>query len=388
MRNLIQSIPVRIRLLGIFSVICLLFTGMILIGEGQIKKGLYDQQMAERWSKEGDAAQVSAFFSEDAVEDVNYFRGIEQSVDKALQEASIVAENENARLWIDAVSQSGKVVLSSERAFVELNALGVSGEFFQFHPQKIVFGSLFRQDSMMQDGIVIDEETAWQLFGSSDVAGMQVMIGQVPHYITGVIERAEGRLEEAAGLEKSVCYLSLDSLQNYGRTTGGFTYEIVMPNPIKNFAFSAMQTAVGKENEEVVLVENSTRFELLPLFGVIRDFGIRSMSFKEVVYPYWENIARGQEDILALLLLVKCFLLILPCIFVITVIIYLWKNRTWHLKQGIQWMQDKIYEAGSKRGAKKKKSYKNAETQKQDESESVGIDSLEETTIEQEEEIT
>ena len=58
------------------------------------------------------------------------------------------------------------------------------------------------------------------------------------------------------------------------------------------------------------------------------------------------------------------------------------------MKQGIQWMQDKIYEAGSKRGAKKKKSYKNAETQKQDESESVGIDSLEETTIEQEEEIT
>ena len=381
MKKLIQNIPVRICLLGLFSVICLLFTGVILIGEMQIKKEAYDQQMAERWSKDGDVAQISAFFSKDAVEDATYFRGIEQSVEKALQEASIVAEKETARLWIDAVSQSGKVVLSSERASVELNALGVNGEFFQFHPQKIVSGALFRQDSMMQDGVVIDEETAWQLFGSSDVAGMQIMIGQVPHFITGVIERAEGRLEEAAGLEKSICYLSLESLQKYGRTTSGFAYEIVMPNPIKNFAFSIMQTAVGKENEEVVLVENSTRFDLLPLFGVIQDFGIRSMSFKEVIYPYWENIARGQEDILALLLLLKCFLLVLPCIFVLAVIIYLWKHRTWHLSQGIAWIQDKTYEAGSKRVRKKSQK----KTEKTDEIKIIEIEELEEIKVEKEE---
>ena len=287
MKKLIHNLPMKIWVMGLFSVICLLFTGIILICEQHIQKELYDQQMAERWSKEGDAAQISAFFAEDAVEDESYFIGIEQSVDKALQTASIVNENENARLWIDAISQNGKVVLGSERAYVELNALGVSGEFFQFHPQKIISGSLFREDSMMQDGVVIDEETAWQLFGSSDVAGMQIMIGQVPHYITGVIERPEGRLEAAAGLGKSVCYLSLDSLKNYGTVTGGFTYEIVMPNPIKGFALSTMQTAVGTENEEVVLVENSTRFDVLSLFQIIQDFGIRSMSFKWIVYPYW-----------------------------------------------------------------------------------------------------
>ena len=386
MKNLIQNIPVKIRLLGLFSVICLLFMGIIWLCEGQMKKELYDQQMAERWSKEGNAAQISAFFSEDAVENVDYFRGIEQSVDKALQEASIVNENENARLWIDAVSKSGKIVLSSERGLVELNALGVSGEFFQFHPQKIVTGSLFRPDSMMQDGVVIDEETAWQLFGSSNVAGMQVMIGQVPHLVTGVIERAEGRLETAAGLEKSICYLSLESLQNYGRTTGGFTYEIVMPNPVKNFAFNTMQTAVGKENEAVVLIENSTRFDLLPLLQVIQDFGIRSMSFKEVIYPYWENIARGQEDILALLLLLKCLLLTIPCIFAAAIIIYLWKNRTWHLKQGIDWIQDKIYEVGSKRVQKKEDSHK--KVQKQEEIENIDMVQLKETKTVKEEEIT
>ena len=328
---------------------------MIFICEHHMKSSLYDQQMAQRWSAEGEAAQISAFYSEDGAEDETYFKGIGQSVEKALQTASIVNENENARLWIDAVSKNGKVTLTTPRENIEVNALGVSGEFFQFHPQKLLYGSLFSQDSMMQDGIVIDEDIAWQLFGSSNVAGMQVMIGQVPHYITGVIERAGGRLERAAGLEKPVCYMSLESLQKYGKVNGGFTYEIVMPNPIKNFAYTTIQTAIGAENENVILIENSTRFDLLPLFGIIRDFGIRSMSFKDVVYPYWENIARGREDILALLLLIKCFLFILPSIFVISTIIYLWKNRTWHVKQGIVWIQDKIYEAGTRRVQKKEK---------------------------------
>ena len=325
-----------------------------MICENQIQKELYEQQMAKRWAKEGNASQISVFFAADAVEDENYFRGIEQSVEKALKEASIVNEKENARLWIDAVSKSGKVILKSERASVELTAWGVSGEFFQFHPQKLVFGSLFREDSMMQDGVVIDEETAWQLFGSSDVAGMQVMIGQVPHFITGVIKRPEGRFESAAGLDKPVCYLSLDSLQNYGTVTGSFTYEVVMPNPIKRFALSTMQTIVGKDREDVVLVENSNRYGILSLLQVIQNFGIRSMSFQGVVFPYWENIARGQEDILALLLLIKGILLILPCTFVVFVIHYLWKRRTWHFRDGVHWMQDKIYENGTRRVKKKK----------------------------------
>lgn len=353
MKNLIQNIPVKLRILGFAGVLCLILTGILLLAEQSMQKNLYDQQMAERWSNEGDASQISAFFAQDAVEDVNYFRGIEQNIDNALQQASIVNENENARLWIDAVSRSGKVTLSSERAKVELKALGVSGEFFQFHPQKIVTGALFREDSMMKDGVVIDEETAWQLFGSSDVAGMQIMIGQVPHYITGVVERPLGRLYEAAGLEKSVCYLSMESLESYGSVNGGFTYEIVMPNPIKGFALSALQTAVGTENENVIVKENSTRYQILPLLKVIQQFGTRSMSLGGIVYPYWENIARGYEDILVLILLVKILLLIVPVIFLITVIIYFWKKKTWTMKDGVTWIQDKIYEAGTKRVQKK-----------------------------------
>ena len=353
MKNFIENISKKWVIWGLISVLCLSFLGLLFLIEGVMQKKLYDQQMAERWSREGNAAQISAFYSKEEVEDATYFKGIQQSVDKALQQASITAENENARLWIDAISRSGKVTLRSERATVEINAMGVSGEFFQFHPQKILSGSLFHQDSMMQDGVVIDKETAWQLFGSSNVAGMQIMIGQVPHFVTGVIERPTGRLAKAAGLEKPICYLSLESMENYGMAIGGFTYEIVLPNPIKNFALSTMQTAVGVDNENVVLIENSSRFHVLPLLNVMKQFGIRSMSFREISYPYWENVARGYEDIFAVFLGMKLLFLIEIVAFLLAVVVTCWKRKTWTLGQGIHKMQDALYEVSAKRAQKR-----------------------------------
>lgn len=353
MKNFIKNIPEKARVLFFFSMICLLLTGLIFIGEKQMQKRLYEQQMSDRWSKDGKSSQISVFFGENAVESVDYFKEVAIGVDKALQEASIVNEKENARLWIDAVSRRGKIVLSSQRATMELNAIGVEGEFFQFHPLKLVKGSLFSGDSVMKDGIVIDEETAWQLFGSSDVAGMQVMIGQVPYFITGVVERPKGRLYEAAGLEKPVCYLSMEGLETYGMQEGGFTYEIVMPNPVKSFAISTMQNIFGNSNENIVILENGIRYQWISLLQLVSDFGIRSMSLKGIVFPYWENVARGYEDILLLTLCMKIMLLIAPVFFMMKVILYFWKKRTWTVGKGFVWLQDKVYEAGVKRVQKK-----------------------------------
>ena len=355
LKNLIEKIPFKLRILGVVSVICLLFIGLLSMIQQQMQKNLYDQQMAKRWSGEGGVSQISVFYTEGAVEDSLSFQGTAQSIENALKQASIVNEKEHARLWIDAFSRSGEIILSTQRAEVEINALGVGGEFFQFHPQKMVTGATFHADSMMQDGIVIDKETAWQLFGSFDVSGMQVMIGSVPHYITGVIERPTGRLAEAAGLDHSICFLSMESLENYGTVRGGYTYEIVLPNPIKGFAYSAVQTAVGMENDNVILVENNKRYQFLSLINVIRQFGVRSMSFKEIVYPYWENIARGYEDIFAMCLLVKIILLMAPVMFVIAGIMYIWNKKTWTFTMGITRIQDKIYESGSRRVQKKQR---------------------------------
>ena len=98
LKQKIGNISKKMYLWGIISVLCLLFAGGILLIEQSLQKKLYDQQMAERWSQEGNVAQVSAFFAEDEVEDISYFRGIQAAIEKALQQASITSEKENARL--------------------------------------------------------------------------------------------------------------------------------------------------------------------------------------------------------------------------------------------------------------------------------------------------
>lgn len=46
------------------------------------------------------------------------------------------------------------------------------------------------------------------------------MIGGVPHYVAGVIERDGSKFAKSAGLNKTTVYLSDDSLQAYGTTAG------------------------------------------------------------------------------------------------------------------------------------------------------------------------
>lgn len=51
-----------------------------------------------------------------------------------------------------------------------------------FHPLKLITGSYFSGNDLMQDYCIIDQDAAWQLFGSNDVVGMTVYIGNVPPY--------------------------------------------------------------------------------------------------------------------------------------------------------------------------------------------------------------
>lgn len=364
MKKFIKQISLKQILWTGAGILCLVLIGLISLLEGVLKNGLYDQQMAKRWSEKKNVAQISCFFAEGEVTEQSYFMAIGKAVDKALQEANIVSKKENARLWIDAVSRPGKVTLSNGSKSMELDAVGIQGEFFQFHPLRLLEGAFFGPDSMLQDGIVIDEDAAWQLFGSNDVAGMQVMIGQVPHYITGVVRRETGRLVEAAGLGKSVCYLNLEHLERYGKVTGGYCYEMVLPNPVKGFALSTVSKAAGAEGKEMELLENTGRYGLLPLLKVIGGLGTRSMSKNRIAYPYWENLARGYEDIFALTLMLKLVLWILPCVLTIIALVRLWKRKTWTLKKGYQQLADWIYDYEVKHHKKKKSAKKAPEWRK------------------------
>lgn len=330
-------------LLGISGAISFILFLVLIAVSNHMADSQQEQHMAERWSAEGDAAQISCFFSANAAVSVDTIETFEHSIDNALLEASITSDSENpgARLWADAYSADGKITISSDHGSMEADAIGIGGDFFLFHPLKLLTGSYFSGNDLMQDYCVIDEDAAWQLFGSNDVAGMTVYISGIPHIITGVVERPQGRLEESAGLDASVVYVSYQTLSELGQNNGINHYEIVMPNPVSDFAYNHVKDNLGVGEKETEIIENTSRYSLLSRLKIIGAFGTRSMNGKAIIYPYWENIARGYEDIIALLTVFMILFLAYPVTLVIVLFVIWWRHKGWTLKDVWNKIRDK-----------------------------------------------
>ena len=318
--------------------------------------GMQDaQQMASRWSENNDVAQVSCFFSPNAEVTEDTIKSFEYSLDNTLQEASITetSENPSARLWADAYSADGRITLVNGRNTLEADAIGIGGDFFLFHPLELITGSYFSGNDLMQDYCIIDQDAAWQLFGSNDVVGMTVYIGNVPHIVTGVVRRPESRMEEAAGLDSTVVYVSYETLDAYGTNNGINHYEIVMPNPVSGFALGKVKEGISVDDKNVEVIENTSRYSLLNRCKTILAFGTRSMNGKAIIYPYWENIARGYEDIIALMTVFMLILLLYPVVTIVWMLVSWWRHKGWTLKDAWKFWKDKAERAVERRREKK-----------------------------------
>ena len=362
----------RQKLIGIAVIlVCLCFAGILFLIRQSLIGKQEAQMMAQRWKKEKDVTQISCFFSREAGVSDYQIIAFEHMLDNALQEASIKLENANpgARLWADAYSASGTITLSTERTALTLKAKGVGGDFFQFHPQQLQYGNYFSGSDLNSDYIVIDEETAWQLFGGIDVSGKFVTIGGQPHMIAGVIHRPQGKMEKAAGLSDSIVYVSMSTLQNYSAYYGIEHFEIVMPNPIKDFAMQKVKENLSVDENEVIYVENTGRFGIVKSLEVLLQYGYRSMNGRAILFPYWENLARGCEDILAPITLLMVILLIIPATIVFVWAIYAWRHKGWTFGTAVRKGSDLIYQFQSDRTMKKH----NRKVQKKNKSENKPI---------------
>ncbi len=324
---------------------------------GSMGKSQLSQTAAERWGGSEAVSQVSCFFSVGAGITEDRIMDFEHSIDKALTDASVIQESENpgARLWADAYSADGQVTISTDKASITADAVGIGGDFFLFHPVPLLYGAYFSGNDVLKDYCVIDEDAAWQLFGSSDVAGMMVEIGGIPHVVTGVVERPSGRLAEAAGLDSTLVYVSCESLEENGKSNGINHYEIVMPNPVSGFAENYIRENLGADEKETEVLENTSRYSFLSRCQLLLEFGTRSMNGKAIIYPYWENIARGYEDILALLTLFELLLVIYPIGLAMVFFCIWWKHKGWTLRDVRLKVADKAERVMEKIRAKRKK---------------------------------
>ena len=160
--------------------------------------------------------------------------------------------------------------------------------------------------------------------------------------VTGVIRHPKGRLYEAAGLTGSRVYVSYATLDKYGQSNGINHYEILMPNPVENFALEKVKSGLNQSEGEVEYVENNTRFSLVNILKLIKATGTRSMNGKAIVYPFWENVARGHEDMTAKFVFLMLLCLVYPVGLVIFGSIWCWKHRKWTWKVLFASLRDKV----------------------------------------------
>ncbi len=357
-----------------------------------------EQLGAERWDYDGTVAQVSLFYTEDREINPDDIKKLEYNIDKKLVEIGVIPEaEEESKKAVDTIklgkdrgqnddarsqekpeevkpynscySAQGKTTLFFEKRTAEnIDAIGVGGDFFFFHPMELVNGSYFSPDDIMHDKLVIDEDLAWQLFGSSDVVGQCVTINGVNHYIAGVVVRKDGRINEAAGLSKSIVYMSYESLSKYGELLSGRTssvevsedgtsanvggincYEIVMPSPVEGIAARIVKESTSLDDTYISVVDNTARFSFFKLIDVAASFGKRSMWDKPIFYPYWENIARGYEDVLALFNIIRVFIKVIFALSIATFVVLSYKNKKWTVRGIVNYLADKKYDFESAR---------------------------------------
>ena len=188
-----------------------------------LQNSLPDQNAATRWSKNHDVAQISIFFTEDQKITEDSVKELAWKLTQALTEQAIGKDEKKSsgRELVMAYSAEGQITLNREGKTLTVNAVGVGGDFFLFHPLTLLSGQYLNTSLDMKDGIVLDEDTAWQLFGSSNIVGQTVEIGGLPFYIRGVVKKPTGRLEKAAGLSQSLVFVDYAMLQKYGSFGGG-----------------------------------------------------------------------------------------------------------------------------------------------------------------------
>ncbi|SEK40589.1 MacB-like periplasmic core domain [Butyrivibrio sp. ob235] len=342
----------------------------------------YDQMMGNRWSGDTRCGQVSMFFSENQGVSIDTVNEYAYKINKGLiadglQEADASTEGGGA-VWNYCYSAVGSIEITRDLKSVTAVGIGVGGDFFQFHPMRVMSGNYFTGDIVMKDYVILDEELAWQLFGSNDIVGETILLGGVPHYIAGVVKRDSGKYVKAAGMVYPTIFMSFESLATYGRIDasvlstdgslgkvnvasknddeeGGGTsdvetqakgivcMEVVMPNTVDNYAANFVIEKLSLNTTQVEVVDNSARFEDPNLFKLIGQFNMRGMQTKPVIYPYWENNARAYENILAVLLLIQIVCAVVLFLMAAIVVVQAYRHRKWTVGQLVEKAADWKY---------------------------------------------
>ena len=245
----------------------------------------------ERWSSSGEEYATIVLHTDSSTALSDY--EVEQyaaAMKTALEEASI-ASSEKGSVWACSYYGESTVSLQGPKSTVTAAAMYVGGNFFTFHPLEFLYGSPFAHDPTLPDGVVLDEDLAWRLFGTLNVVGMEISWNDRILTVTGITARER----DTAAYEKSYGDIPRIYMSSYGYQAGSYsevgytTFEATLPNPVDGFADTIFRTAVKRNEDTTMIRENSARYTFPNRCRILPKLPYMGMRTERIVYPYFEN---------------------------------------------------------------------------------------------------
>ena len=356
----IKKIPEKLNLIkALIFVICITVYCVLTVVSSALTGSLPSQTAAKRFAPDDDYAQATAFIEQTHALPADMMAVFRYQLGTELENRAFEDDEVKGRPYVYAYSApAGSMKVASSRgSSVTASVTAVGGDFFIFHPYRLLDGAYFNDEDENGDGVMLDADTAWALFGSSNIAGMEVEINDRAYPVRGVIQRESGPFTKASGDAASMIFvtfgvansMSADAVEGSftdNAFTGATCFEMLMKNPVKGFTrdvlSKVLKDSFGLTDDDLEVIENSSRYSLLSELNVIRNFGKRSMKTEDIIYPGWENRARAYEDVVAVMLLFRIMLLVYPVFIMVKYGIIFIKFLHTKLKSGINKIKNRL----------------------------------------------
>ena len=273
---------------------CLALLGVFELCVKGLENRLTFLDAGKRWSASGERYAVITLYCEKeagvAADQVGQWA---YSMDAALLQSS-VTPSENGRSWAYCYGTETAVTAVGPKGSASAETLAVGGDFFVFHPLSFPFGSPFLNDNTNPNGVVLDRNLAWKLFGAENVVGMEMTINDVDFTVVGITGPESGnRVYKTTYGDSPRMYMSFAGYEKVmGAGCPVTLFEAALPNAVKSFALGIFNSAVSVSEEAAVVTEATDRFSLTNRFRNMQSLSYSWIRPNTIELPYWENEAR------------------------------------------------------------------------------------------------
>lgn len=236
------------------------------------------QMEAERWQGESTTPfrQIAAFLPNAST--------AEEAADTSRR---LQAELEDDILCAYGSWEDAEAAFAKRRTQVE--AYRVSSDFFRLHSFDAASGATASFQSEA-DVAILNEEAAWQLFGSNQCIGEYITVGEETRRVLAVIAEPQGAVNARAFGGTARIYTKITSAQPVT------FYEFILPEYYTGFAEQTVQAALGT----AVITDCTDRFQIAALWTAAISFFFGAQQ-EAVNTPPWEFSAQQTQRQLCLL---------------------------------------------------------------------------------------